>query len=354
MAVTVRQLAEMVQGVVVGDGGLVVHSARTLQEAQPGDITFLENAKQGLRLTQSQATAAVVPLGLPVCAKALIRVADPLLAFCSIVQHLQAKSTPGFLGIDPRAEVASSARIGEDPSIHLNVVVGEKTTIGDRCRFHPGVVIGENCRIGDDVVLHPNVVIYDDSVLGDRVTIHANSVIGADGFGYRFQQGRHVKVPQLGNVVVGNDVEIGANSTIDRATFGSTTIGEGTKIDNLVQVAHNCRIGKHNILAAQVGIAGSCTTGSYVLMGGQAGVSDHNDIGDGVMLGAKTGVFKDVPAGQRMFMYPAQTERDAGRIMACLKRLPAMRKDLLRILKQLNLEETEVAQPMRSAEAPVA
>ncbi len=354
MAVTVQQLAELVGGVVLGNGDQVINAARILDEAQQGDVTFLDNPKLAPKLAESSACAALVPIDLPGIGKTLIRVADPLMAFVAVVQHLQGKKVPVSAGIDPQADVHASATFGAEPTVHRSVVVGANTSIGKRCQLHAGVVIGQNCRIGDDVVMYPHVVIYDDVVLGDRVTVHANSVIGADGFGYRFQKGRHVKVPQLGNVVVGNDVEIGANSTIDRATFGSTTIGEGTKIDNLVQVAHNCRIGKHNILAAQVGIAGSCNTGNYVLMGGQAGVSDHNNIGDGVQLGAKTGVFKDVPAGQRMFLYPAHTEREAGRIMACLKKLPAMRKDLLRVLKEMGIEETEALQPVRSAEAPAA
>ena len=354
MALTVRQLAELVRGNVVGDGAVLIQSARILQEAQAGDITFLDNPKQAAKLTQSKASAAVVPAGVSANGKTLIQVADPLMAFVAIVQHLQGKTVSPPTGIDPRAAVHASAQIGAEPSIHPFAVVGANTVIGQRCRLHPGVVIGKNCRLGDDVTLHPNVVIYDDTVAGDRLIIHANTTIGADGFGYRFQQGRQVKIPQLGNVVLGNDVEIGANSAIDRSTFGSTVIGDGTKIDNLVQIAHNVQIGKHNVLAAQVGIAGSSTTGNYVFMGGQSGISDHVHVGDGAMFGAKTGVFYDVPAGKRMFLYPAQEEREAGRIIACLKRLPNMRKDLLRVMRELNLGAERDVLPARSAEAPAA
>lgn len=353
MAVTLRQLAALVQGKVVGDGDLVVQSARVLHEAQAGDITFLDNARHAAKLTESKASAAVVHRNLPASGKAVIQVDDPLSAFIIVLQHLRGITPPAPIGIHPRAEVHASAQIGADPSIHLFAIVGENTVIGQRCRLHAGVVIGSNCRLGDDVVLHPNVVLYDGTVIGDRVIIHANSTIGADGFGYRFQGGRHVKVPQIGNVVVGNDVEMGANSAIDRGTFGSTTIGEGTKLDNLVQIAHNCRIGKHNALAAQVGIGGSTTTGNYVFMGGQSGAKDHVTVGDGVMLGCKTGVIQDVPAGTHMFLYPAQEEHLAHRIQACLKKLPSMRKDLLRVLKELNLKETDM-QPVRSPEAPAA
>src|SRR5205807_3439123 len=158
--------------------------------------------------------------------------------------------------------------------------VGEGTVVGARCRLHSGAVVGRHCRLGDDVVLYPNAVLYDGTVLGSRVIIHANAVIGADGFGYRLQNGRHVKVPQLGHVELGDDVEIGACTTIDRGTFQATRIGAGTKIDNLVQIGHNCKIGRHNLLVSQMGIAGSSTTGDYVVMAGQVGIADHIHIGD--------------------------------------------------------------------------
>jgi UDP-3-O-[3-hydroxymyristoyl] glucosamine N-acyltransferase len=339
MKMAVRQLAELVHGTFQGDGDLVIQAARTLQEAQAGDITFLENARHEPRLHQSQASAAIVPAAVPLNGKALIHVADPLMAFIVVVQHFQGKGAAQPTGVDPRAVVHSSAQIGADASIDPLAVVGANTVIGKRCRLHSGVVVGKNCRLGDDVVLYPNVVLYDDILVGDRVIIHANAVIGADGFGYRFQQGRHVKVPQLGGVEIGNDVEIGAGTAIDRGTFEATSIGEGTKIDNLVQIAHNCRIGKHNVFAAQVGIAGSCSTGNHVIMGGQVGIADHVHIGDGVAVGAQSGLHKDVPAGKRMFGSPAQEETDAARILACCNKLPGMRKNIQLLLKHLNLQE---------------
>jgi len=343
---TIRQLATLVHGAVVGDADLVIRGARPLLDAQADDVTFLEKKNGAAQLAQSKASAAVVPTDFHADGKVLIQVADPLLAFITIFGFLKGNTTPRTTGIHPRAILDDSACIGDDPTIHANAIVGANTVIGKRCRIHAGVVIGNNCRLGDDVVLFPNAVLYDDTVLGDRVIVHANAVLGADGFGYRFQQGRHVKVPQLGNVVVGDDVEIGAGSAIDRGTFQSTTIGDGTKIDNLVQIAHNCRIGKHNAFAAQVGIAGSCITGNYVFMGGMAGVKDHITIGDGALVGAGSGVIHDVPPGGRMFLYPAHEEREAGRIIACLRRLPSMRKSLLRVLKELNLqEETESDEP---------
>ncbi len=351
MKITLGQLAALVRGKVVGDGELVIHSARTLDEAETGDITFVEKNTKAPLLEQSRASAAVVPFEMATSSKAWIQVADPLAAFSTIFRHMQSKPDLGLTGVDPRAIVDESACIGDDASISAGVSIGANCVIGKRCRLLPGVVLGSNCRLGDDVVLHPNVVLYDDTILGDRVVIHANAVIGADGFGYRFQQGRHVKVPPLGNVIVGDDVEIGACTCIDRGVFSATTIGDGTKIDNLVQIAHNCKIGKHNAFASQVGIAGSTTTGNYVVMGGQSGIRDHITVGDGAMIGAKAGVVHDVRAGARMFLYPAQEEREAGRLVACMKRLSGMRKTLLRVLKELNMTEESDDPPENSRKA---
>ncbi len=205
--------------------------------------------------------------------------------------------------------------------------------------IHSGVIIGRDCRIGDDVILYPGVVVYDDVVLGNRVIVHANAVLGADGFGYRFIQGQHVKVPHLGNVEIGDDVEIGACSTIDRGTFQATAHRRGTKIDNLVMVAHNCRIGQHNLLVSQVGMAGSCSTGNYVVLAGQVGVADHVHIGEGAVVGAGSGVPSNVGAGERLFGYPARPEAEALKIMATLGRLPELRKDLRRIKEKLGMKE---------------
>ncbi|MBI2804545.1 MAG: UDP-3-O-(3-hydroxymyristoyl)glucosamine N-acyltransferase [Planctomycetes bacterium] len=354
MAVTVRQLAELVQGKVVGDGSLLIHAARTLHEAQPGEITFLDQTKNAAKLAGSHASAAVVPRQTVSVAKVLIEVEDPLFAFIAIVKHFQGAAPFKPSGIDPRAALDPSVIVGAEPSIAPFVTVGAGSRLGNRCRLEAGASIGRNCLLGDDVFIHSNAVLYDDTVLGDRVTIHANATLGADGFGYRLQQGRHVKVPQLGNVVVGNDVEIGAGATIDRGTFGPTRIGDGTKIDNLVQIAHNCAIGKHNAIAAQVGIAGSCTTGDYVFMGGQAGVRDHLHIGDRAMLAAKSGIANDVPAGRRMFLSPAHDERDAARISICIGKLPEMRRDLLRILKELDLMDEAGKDAPRKPQAPAA
>jgi UDP-3-O-[3-hydroxymyristoyl] glucosamine N-acyltransferase len=269
---------------------------------------------------------------------AVIEVADPLSAFLTVFQHLHVTKIEPPVGIDPRAVVHPMARLGPDVAIGAFAVVGENTVLGSRCRLHPGVVIGAHCTVGDDVIIYPNAVVYDGCRLGSRVIVHANAVIGADGFGYRQHQGRHVKVPQLAGVEIGDDVEIGAATCIDRGTFTPTRIGSGTKIDNLVQIAHNCTIGEHNLFAAQTGLAGSCSTGEYVVFAGQAGVADHVHLGAGTLVGAKAGVIEDAPPGSRLHGIPARKARDVIAQVLCIERLPEMRKDVEKLKKAVGIE----------------
>jgi UDP-3-O-[3-hydroxymyristoyl] glucosamine N-acyltransferase len=341
VSVTVRELAELVQGKVLGNGDLPIRMARSVGEAQAGDITFIENEKNAGHLHDCAASAAVVPPPIEANGKTVIQVKDPLAAFVTIVRHLQGWSEPPRHGIDPKASVHPSAKIGSDASIYPLAVIGSGTTVGARCRIHSGVVIGSNCKIGDDVLLYPNCVLYDNIILGNRVIVHANAVLGADGFGFRFHDGKHVKVPQLGHVEIGDDVEVGACTTIDRGTFQATRVDAGTKIDNLVQIGHNCHIGKHNLLVSQMGIAGSSSTGDYVVVAGQVGIVDHVHIGAGAVLGAKAGVTKDVPAGQRMLGAPATPERDQKRVLMSLEKLPDMRRDLRKIKQHLGIKDDE-------------
>ncbi len=340
MTFTVRQLAEWVEGEVLGDGDLPITNARTLSDAESGDITFIDSDRHMNAWHASHASAAVAPPTVVPNGRPLIRVDDPLMAFVRIVQQIRGTSPEPSGVIDPSAQIHPTARIGEGATIGPFAVVGEHTEIGKNVTLQTGVVIGRDCRIGDDAVLHPRVVLYDGTILGNRVVIHANAVIGADGFGYRFQNGRHTKVPQLGCVLIEDDVEVGAGSTIDRGTFGPTRIGCGTKIDNLVMIGHNCQIGRHNILAGQVGIAGSCTTGDYVVMAGQVGVADHLQVGQGAVLAAGTGVVRHVPAGVRMLGYPARPESDAKRTWVVMDQLPEMRKELRRIKDHLGLGDS--------------
>lgn len=337
MPYTMRELAELVQGEVVGNGDLPIQSAKPLSDAKPGDITFLEDEKYLSKFYASGASAAVVSMSVPVNGKAMLRVKDPLAAFVTIFEKLHPKPHASLQGIHRSAEIHPTAKIGEEAAIGPHVVVGEGCEIGPRSRLHAGVVLGDGCRLGADVILYPNVVLYNDCVLGNRVIIHANAVIGADGFGYRTVQGRHVKVPQLGRVELGDDVEIGACTTIDRATFGASRVDVGTKIDNLVMIGHNCELGRHNLIVSQVGIAGSVTTGDYVVIAGQVGIAGHLHIGARTMIGAKAGIHKDVPSDQRMLGAPATTDKEQMRILMTLEKLPEIRRDLKRIKQHLGL-----------------
>lgn len=340
MVATVEQLAALVRGRLVGDGSVPIHSARPVGEAGPGDITFIENERYARMLRTSPASAAIVGphfkwsspgSGLP-----MIEVEDPILAFLAVRTHLIGASKPRWSGIHPQSWVAPTARLGSDVAIYPFVFVGDDVEIGDGTTLHPGVVIGDGCRLGSEVTIHPNAVLYPDVILGDRVEVHAGTVLGGDGFGYRMVDGRHTKVPQTGRVEVGDDVEIGSNCTVDRATFEATRIGDGTKIDNLVMIGHNNQIGRHNLLCGQVGIAGSCKTGDHVVIAGQAGIKDKTEIGDRVMIGAQAGVHRNVPEGQQVLGSPAIPVREQRRVFQMIARLPEMHKQLRELSAQVN------------------
>lgn len=339
MTITVRQLAERVRGEVLGDGDLPISNARTLADAQPGDITFVEHDRHLTAWHSSRASAAIVLPSVTVNGRPIIRVADPLMAFAQVVQELRGGRREPTHEVSPAAHVHPTAKLAAGVSVGPFAVVGEGCEIGANSTIHAGAVLGRCCKLGEGVVIHPHAVLYDDCVLGNRVIIHGNAVIGADGFGYRVQDGRHAKVPQLGCVEIEDDVEVGACTTIDRGTFGPTRVGAGTKIDNLVMVGHNCRIGRHNILCSQVGIAGSTTTGDYVVMAGQVGVADHLTIGDRVTIMAKSGVSGNIASGMQVLGMPAIPHKEQARILMTMDKLPEIRKDVNRMKKHLGLEE---------------
>ncbi len=353
---TLEQLAALVRGKVVGDGSVIIRSARPVAEAGPGDITFIENERYAKLLRASPATAAIVGPhfkgGAPAEPIPVIEVDDPIMAFLAVRTHLAGVETRRWSGVDPRACVSGTVRLGQNVAVHAFAFLGEDVEIGDDCTLYPGVVVRERCKLGRGVVLHPNVVLYPDVVLGDRVEVHAGTILGGDGFGYRMIEGRHVKVPQTGGVVVGDDVEIGANCTVDRATFEVTRIGEGTKIDNLVMIGHNNQIGKHNLLCGQVGIAGSCKTGDYVVMGGQAGIKDKTEIGEKVLIGAQAGVHRNVPTGQQVLGSPAIPVREQRRIFQMIARLPEMHRQLRELAAQVAVLTAALSHPSDEHDDP--
>ena len=346
VAATVEQLAALVRGRVVGDGNVAIRSARPVAEAGPGDITFIDDERYAKMLRASPASAAIVgphfrnfapndrepsrEAVLPV-----IEVDDPRSAFVAVRSHLKGGELPRWTGIHPQAYVDPSAKIGVDVAIYPFAYVGRNSEIGDGATLEPGVVVGDECSVGKGATLHPHVVLYEGVTLGDRVEVHAGTVLGADGFGYRMTEGRHVKVPQTGGLEIHDDVEIGANCAIDRGTFEATVVGEGSKIDNLVMIGHNNRIGKHNILCGQVGIAGSCKTGDYVVMAGQAGIKDHTEIGDKAIVGAQAGVHRNVPGGQQVLGSPAIASREQRRIFQMIARLPDFNRQLRELAAQV-------------------
>ncbi len=343
MSLTLAQIARLVDGQLLGDGQLPICGAATLSTARPGEITLCDNAKLAPQLARCQASAAIVPHGLDAPVPHVV-VADVHAAFAKVVAQFRPQKPPRPVGIHPQAVVSLSARIGDGAQIHPLAVIGDNAEIGDGTIIHSGARIGDGCRIGSGTILFPNVVLYENTVVGNRVLIHANAVLGAYGFGYSLASGQHKLSAQLGYVEIEDDVEIGAGTTIDRGTYGPTVIGAGTKIDNHVMIAHNCRIGKHNLICSQAGVAGSSTTGDHVVIAGQVGVRDHVHVGEGAILGGQSGVMNDVQPGQRVLGSPAIDEKDQRRIFAASFKLPEMRKELHKLQREVQrLEAIDVA-----------
>jgi len=338
---TVAELAHSLSGDVVGNAELVLLGVQSLEKAGPHDITFVADERNLRRLFRCRAGAVIVPRSLAdsiapsARPAALLLVDDAREAFMQVLLRFRPRRAARPIGISPQAVVSDSAVIGLNVNIHPGAYVGDDVTIGDNCDIHPGACVGPGCRLGNQVTLHANAVLYPEVILGDRVIVHSGAVIGADGFGYQLENGRHVRIPHCGTVRVGNDVEIGACTTVDRAMIGETVVGDGTKLDNLVMVAHNCELGRHNILVSQVGLAGSVTTGDYVVLAGQVGVADHVRLGDGCRVGAKAGVHKDLPGNQTYIGAPAAPEADARRILMAQQKLPELRKQLRDLERQM-------------------
>jgi UDP-3-O-[3-hydroxymyristoyl] glucosamine N-acyltransferase len=328
MQATLAELAQLVDGRLAGDSQQLITGAASLSDAQPGQITLVDGAEKSNRLSLSRATAVVAPRDFLPTGIAAIQVDDVHLAFAKIIRHFRPQREQRRQGISPQAVISPTAKLGRDVEIRAFATIGDDVEIGDGVTIHSGVHVMDGARIGAGTTIFPNAVLYEDTVVGPRCVVHAGAVLGAYGFGYCFVEGRHRLSAQLGNVILEADVEIGAGTTVDRGTYGPTIIGEGTKIDNQVMVAHNCRIGRHNLLCSQVGIAGSTTTGDYVVMAGQVGVRDHVHIGDGAVLGAMAGVINDVPGGSRLVGIPATPEREQMVKQAALAKLPEMRKQL--------------------------
>ncbi len=345
MDISLAELAELAQGTIMrGEASARITGFSTVDEAEPGDVTFLGNPRYLPKLKKSNASAVLVatdfkdaPANL-----ALIAVENPTLAFQKIIDRFGPSKLPFIPGIHPSAVIGETASLDRTKVfIAPHVVIEDDVVIGDGCAIHAGAFIGRGSCLGQNTVIHANAVIKDRCLLGNRVIIHSCSVIGSDGFGYEFSGGRHVKVNQVGIVQIDDDVEIGSCTTIDRARFGRTWIREGSKIDNLVQIAHNVVIGKHSIIVAQVGISGSTRVGSYVTIAGQVGVAGHLNIGDQITVMAKSGITKDMKDPGVYTGYPAKPLMEGRRVLALNTRLPEM-FEMLKKMEQ-RLEKIEGA-----------
>jgi UDP-3-O-[3-hydroxymyristoyl] glucosamine N-acyltransferase len=334
--ISVEELARLVGGRVVcgsganaetgpGAAAVRVTGAASLAEANEGDVTFFGNAKYLPALKATRASCALVPedFAEPISAIAVL-VANPSLAFAQVLEKLAPPPITFAPGIHPSAVIAEGVSLGASVSIQANVVIEPGAIIGAGTVIGANAYVGHEARVGDGCHIHPNVTIRERCVLGNRVIVHSGTVIGSDGFGFEFSQGRHVKIPQTGIVQIDDDVEIGSNTSIDRARFGRTWIGEGSKIDNLVQIAHNVVVGKHSLIISQAGISGSTQIGNYVTIAGQVGTVGHIKIGDQSVIAAKSGISKDLPPKSVVWGVPAIPIREEKERIVYMSRLPKL------------------------------
>ncbi|TMQ53152.1 MAG: UDP-3-O-(3-hydroxymyristoyl)glucosamine N-acyltransferase [Candidatus Eisenbacteria bacterium] len=336
MKVTLEAVAKAIDGTVVGDGSVEITGVAGIREAREGDLTFLANPRYESYLDQTQASAIIVSENHRSIGKPLIQNPNPYLAFLKAIRLFAGEAERPCAGVHPTAVVSEEAYVAQDASIGPYVVIERGASIGARAIVHAGCYVGARARLGDEILLYPNVTVREECVLGDRVIVHSGTVVGSDGFGFVRDGDVYRKLPQVGNVVVEDDVEIGANVTIDRATTGTTRIGAGSKIDNLVQIAHNVQVGENCIIVAQVGISGSTVLGDHVVLAGQVGIVGHIEIGDGASVGAQSGVSKSVKAGERMFGYPAMPLRQAKRIEASIRNLPELIQTVRRLKRRVD------------------
>jgi UDP-3-O-[3-hydroxymyristoyl] glucosamine N-acyltransferase len=340
MTFTTAEIAKHLEGEVLGDATTTLTGFAHATSAKPGDLTFAENEEYFALAEQSAASAIIADKRFASAKKILIRVPNARIAFAKAMALFFPERT-FTAGIHPTAVIAASAKVDASAHIGPHCVVGERVRIGARSVLQAGACVGDDSKLGEDVNLFPNVIIYPETEIGRRVRIHAGTVVGSDGFGYVQDGGVHLKVPQIGNVIIGDDVEIGANVTIDRGALGATVIGKGTKIDNLVQIAHNVEIGEGSLVISQVGIAGSSTLGRHVVLAGQVGIAGHLKIGDRVTVAAQSGVMHNIPAGEKWFGYPAQPDKDFKRQMIAIHRLPELLKRVAELEKQSGKKSKE-------------
>jgi UDP-3-O-[3-hydroxymyristoyl] glucosamine N-acyltransferase len=326
---------------VKGDPSVEISGVAPCDTARKGEITYIRSKKYVSLLESTAASAIITPFGVVSDKKDLLWVENPQLAFAKILALYHERPYQAT-AIHKAAFVSPTATVGKEVSIGPFSAIGENSVLGDRVVVHSGVSIGSNTTVGDDTVIHANVSIYDGTTIGRRVILHSGVVIGSDGFGYVRDGETHFKIPQVGGVTIEDDVEIGANSTVDRATLGQTIIKRGVKIDNLVQVAHNVVIGENSIIVAQVGIAGSTRLGRHVILAGQVGVADHIEIGDNVIVGAQAGVGKNIDANQILQGSPSMPQKDFLRSSILIPRLPHIKRTLDKLIRRITVLEDKI------------
>ncbi|MGR3311097.1 MAG: UDP-3-O-(3-hydroxymyristoyl)glucosamine N-acyltransferase [Candidatus Brocadiales bacterium] len=346
MEKTLSELAEHVGGTVTGDGNLKIKGIMTIDDAEEGYITFVSNRKYLKKIKETRATAVIVsPEVKNYTDKPLLVTENPYLAFAKIVDLMMNPSVSHPRTIDPLARISPGVELGQDVSIYTSVFVGKDAIIGDSVVLYPGVYIGDNCQIGEDTILYPNVVIYNGSIIEKRVTIHSNTVIGCSGFGYAPDGEKYYKIPQVGITVIEDDVDIGANTTINRGVLGETRIKKGTKIDSEVIISHNVEVGENTIIVSQVGIAGTAKIGKHVTLAGASGVIGHVVVGDNATVGGRSGVTSNIPPGKTYLGAPAIPIEIMRKCYAIIPTLPEMRKTIKRLESRIKSLESRPSTP---------
>jgi UDP-3-O-[3-hydroxymyristoyl] glucosamine N-acyltransferase len=335
MKKTLKEIADIINGEIVGDEGTVVTGVCGIKEAREGDLTFVANSRYATLMNHTKASAIITSKDVKSAPKPIIRTENPSVAFAKMVSLLAPNEVKRPKGIHKTAVLGDKVKIGQGVAIGPYAVIEDNVEIKDNTIVYAGAYVGHHTKIGSDCVIYPYVIIRERVVINNRVIIHGGTVIGSDGFGFSTVMGVHHRIPQIGNVIIEDDVEIGANVTIDRARFDKTLIKKGTKIDNLVQIAHNVIIGENSIIVAQSGISGSTIIGKNVTLAGQSGVIGHITIGDNAVVAAQAGVTKSIPPRACVSGYPAKPHRSAKRINACVQSLPDLYKKVKAMEKEL-------------------
>lgn len=345
MQITAAELAALLKGEVIGDAGVSLHTVAKIEEGFTGALSFLSNPKYESFLYETKSSVVLINADFvpakPVSAT-LIKVPNAYTAFTFLLEKFASQAASDAVGVDPKAIVDSQAKLGKNVYVGAGVVIDQGAEIGDNCRIFPGTYIGRNVKLGADSILYANVTIYHACEIGHRTIIHSGTVIGSDGFGHAPQaDGSYKKIPQTGNVIIGNDVEIGSNCSIDRATMGSTIIRDGVRLDNLIQVAHNVEIGEHTVIAAQTGISGSSKIGKHCMIGGQVGIAGHIEIADHTIVAAQAGVIANLKGNQKYFGTPAIDLNQYMKSYVYFRKLPDIMKRLETLEKQLKSSSNE-------------